>query len=64
MFDTAPLTELWNVAGGGPVPRDLLSEKIASCGYPAGIRGEALDLTGFSRIADALAPHLGAPIQT
>ncbi len=47
-----------------PLPRDLLSEKIASCGYPAGIRGEALDLTGFSRIADALAPHLGAPIQT
>ena len=35
-----------------------LSELIRDCGYPENIRGEALDIAGFAKIAEALEAYL------
>lgn len=54
-FSVRRKTLLNGLAMGFPhLGKAALSEILTSCGFPANVRGETLDIPGFARLANAI----------
>ncbi len=45
-------------AGFPELPKDALVDIVLSCGHPADIRGERLDIADFARLSDEIGRRL------